>query len=173
LTPANPSGAFEEIFRAHFDYVWRLSRRMVGEASADDVTQESFLIAKRRFDSFDGRAPRAWLHAIVRHVAWNHQRGHARRLHRVAQTDPPSPHMSADDAVQLEWAARHVEYFLDKLAVSQREAFVLGDIEGLTAQEIAAIQGVPIRTVYSRLRLARHAFDRYIGRLGARAGRRP
>ena len=49
----------------------------------------------------------------------------------------------------------------------KREVFVLARIEEMSAPEIATVVGIPINTVYSRLRAARLAFEAEITRLAA------
>jgi RNA polymerase sigma-70 factor (ECF subfamily) len=49
----------------------------------------------------------------------------------------------------------------------KREIFVLAQIEEMSAPEIADITGLPVNTVYSRLRAARTAFSAEIQRLEA------
>ena len=67
-------------------------------------------------------------------------------------------------------ARTRVREFLDGLDEDQRMAFVLADIEGLRAAEIAEAVGAGVNTVYSRLRLAREKFNRYVARQLARGG---
>ena len=72
----------------------------------------------------------------------------------VDETDGPQEQASKREA------ARFIDRFLDSLDDERRAAFVLAELEQLSAPEIAAVVGVPLNTVYSRLRLARIAFTR-------------
>jgi RNA polymerase sigma-70 factor (ECF subfamily) len=54
---------------------------------------------------------------------------------------------------------------LDRLDDDKREAFVLSQVEGMSAPEIAEITGVPLNTVYSRIRVAKLAFQAEVARL--------
>ena len=65
-----------------------------------------------------------------------------------------------------------IDRFLDSLDDDLRAAFVLAELEQLTAPEIAAVVGLPLNTVYSRLRLARIAFAKAIARHQAGEARR-
>ena len=56
--------------------------------------------------------------------------------------------------------------FLAELDPRQREVFVLCDIEGLRAPEVAVTLGQRLTQVYSRLRLARRHFVAFLGRHG-------
>jgi RNA polymerase sigma-70 factor (ECF subfamily) len=51
---------------------------------------------------------------------------------------------------------------LDKLPESQREVFILYELEQMSGEEIATQLAVPLGTVRSRLRLAREAFRREV-----------
>ena len=60
--------------------------------------------------------------------------------------------------------------FLAKIDEAKREVFLLTEIEQLTAPEIAAHLSVPLNTVYSRLRAARHEFEEAVARAQRRIG---
>lgn len=152
---------FETVFRRHFDYVWRVAHAVVGSEGADDVTQEAFLVVRRRLPQFDGTSMRGWLFGIVRNVARNHMRGRRRREARLRAVPAPHVDRGPDEEVALAQAAHHLDRFLHTLPIAQREAFVAMEIEGLTAKAIASSIGVPTRTVYSRVRVARAAFSRF------------
>jgi RNA polymerase sigma-70 factor (ECF subfamily) len=53
---------------------------------------------------------------------------------------------------------------LETLSDEHREVFVLARVEEMSAPEIAEVIGIPLNTVYSRLRAARLAFDAAIAR---------
>ena len=48
---------------------------------------------------------------------------------------------------------------LGNLAPLKREVFVLVEVHGMTAPEISHELGIPLNTVYTRLRAARIAFE--------------
>ncbi len=104
---------------------------------------------------------KGWLYGITRNVAHNTMRAQGRRARR---------HRAAIETVQYEdttrWpevseAADLMDRFLAQLPTGQREAFVLKEIEELTAAEIAEATGVPLQTVYSRVQAARRALARF------------
>jgi RNA polymerase sigma-70 factor (ECF subfamily) len=146
---------FDDLFRTQLDYVWRVARVQVGDAAADDVVQEAFLIARRRWDAFDGRSVRGWLYRITVNVARNHLR--SRRRRQRAQAEAPTPAEAPGVDVTVEWSqtARRLETFMRALSPAKREAFMLHVVEGLPAPEVAEALGIPTRTVYSRARSAR------------------
>lgn len=137
--------------------MWRAARALVGDFLADDVTQEVFLVVQARLPTFEGPFVRAWLYGITRNVARNAMRAHTRHDRRRQHASTPSPGVAVAD---LE-AAALMQRFLDRLPPAQREAFMLKELEELTAAEIAIAIGVPLQTVYSRVRAARAELERF------------
>src|SRR6185369_1576462 len=89
-------------------------------------------------------------------------RGARRRWSAGRPADGPHEHAAKEEA------ARFLDRFLDSLDDDRRDVFVLAEMEGLSAPEIAAVVGAPLNTVYSRLRLARGELSKAI--LRRRAG---
>jgi RNA polymerase sigma-70 factor (ECF subfamily) len=152
---------FDSVFRRHFDYVWRCAYSVAGAEAADDVTQEVFIVVRRRLGEFTGGSERAWLFSIVRNVARNVIRSRRRREHHLRAVPGPPRVEGPDEQIALREAADLLDAFIATLSPVQRDAFVLMDIEGLTAKEVAQAAGVPTRTIYSRLRAARQAFSAF------------
>jgi RNA polymerase sigma-70 factor, ECF subfamily len=157
--------AFRAMYEAHVDFVWRNLRRLgVPFSEADDKTQEVFVIAHRRFQDFvdRGHGPRAWLFQIALRVASDARR-HRRRHPEdpdggTAQDrefiEPPQPH-----AVARREALDRLDRALATIDVNRRAVLVLHEIEEMTAPEIAQTLGIPLNTVYSRLRVARSELE--------------
>ena len=149
----------------HADFVWRSLQRL-GARSADlpDLCQEVFLVVHRKANSFDGEHVPAWLFAICRRVAAS-QRRRAWSA-RIRYVDPPAsyrvdPHAELD----AREARKCIEALLDQMDPDRRTVFTMFEIEGLRCPEIAALLGVPLGTVYSRLRAARQQFAESVKRL--------
>lgn len=159
--PESNAPSFDETVRAHLDYVWRVARVMVDDQSADDITQEVFLVARRRLAEVDVASVRGWLYGITRNVARNHRRSLGRRLRALARLPPPEPVPPPDALYDRREAAALMDDFLGSLSEPKREAFMLHVLEGLTAAEIADAIDVPTRTVYSRVRAAKAELDRF------------
>lgn len=162
----------EAIFKEHHDCVWRTLRAMgLSPSQVDDAVQEIFLVAHRRRADYDGRASvRAWLLGIARKVA-PRILGRAARGRSLSVEELRAPG-DADERLERTRAARRVARFLSTLDEDQRRVFVLAEIEGFTAVEIAQIVGASVNTVYSRLRLARARFSRMSARVRAAQERR-
>jgi RNA polymerase sigma-70 factor, ECF subfamily len=164
---------FSMNFRAFYDdhvaLVWRTLFRL-GTAKADlaDAAQEVFLVAYRKLPEFEGRSkPSTWLVGICYRVASDRRRmAHVRREvgedpALLARGDErPGPEDLAEHREQVEL----LDELLAELRPEQREVFVMFELEELTGKEIAAIVGAPLKTVFSRLRLAREAFMEALGR---------
>jgi RNA polymerase sigma-70 factor, ECF subfamily len=155
---------FDQVYEEHFEFVWR-SLRLLGVAPEllEDVTQDVFSVVARRLDRFEGRSSvRTWLFAILQRVAANQRRVQVRKLHpleplgEALAADEPSPHSQAEAAR----AVRIVEAHCASLAPEQCAVFVLALVEGVPAPEIARELGVPLNTVYSRIRNLRAGLRR-------------
>lgn len=162
---------FRDLYRTHFDFVWRNLRALgVPHADLEDATQETFVVAYRRQDAFDPAASiRGWLYGIARRIAFRQRRGGGRRsrLHDAVAREPLA-NASLDDGVERRDGWRLLSSFIEGLPAPQRDAFLLLELEGMTAAEAGRAMGVSSNTISSRLRTARAAFDRYVTTLRAR-----
>jgi RNA polymerase sigma-70 factor (ECF subfamily) len=158
---------FDELYEGYVDFIWRSVRRLgVAEAATDDVVQQVFLVVHRRLPEFCGAASvRTWIFGIVLRVVREHRRLQRRKSphHLWPSTDPETLADSAggpDESTARAEAARLVQAWLDELDDDKREVFVLAELEGMTAKEIADATGANPSTVYSRLRAARLDFEK-------------
>ncbi len=153
---------FQRVYAEEFAFVWRSLRALgVSFDLLDDAAQDVFLVVHRRLAEFEGRSTlRTWLFSIVEHIAFNYRRSERRKvaplapLDQAQPSDAPDPH---DQAASSE-AARFVQRFLDTLDDGKRAVFALALVEQMPAPEVAEALGIPINTVYSRLRVVRQAF---------------
>ena len=159
---------FAAVFERHHDFVWRsLSWLGVAKHAIDDATQDVFIVVHRRLVDYDSATPmRSWLYGIARRIADKYRVRMAKSAALRLLPDSHAPH--PDEALERREAADMIEAFLAGLPTEQREVFVLGELEGLRAPEIAAAIDAKLNTVYSRMRLARAAFDRMSARHRAR-----
>ena len=171
--PQAPVLDLATVYEAHFRYVWRCLRSLgVRDSQLEDALQDVFIVVQRRLPEFDGRAELGtWLYAIALRIARKY-RERARRepasLEAAREGDPelprPSQQESGDRALERERLAL-ARRALSSLADDKREVFVLARVEQMSAPEIAEVLGIPLNTVYSRLRAARLAFDAEVTRL--------
>lgn len=93
---------------------------------------------------------RAWLFTILRNTLYNETK-RARRM--VEQTEEPASAISGGQEEAL--AMRDVQRAFDSLPEIQKEVVLLVAVEGLEYEDAAAVLGVPVGTVKSRLSRAR------------------
>ncbi|MEN3305989.1 MAG: polymerase sigma-70 factor, subfamily [Micromonosporaceae bacterium] len=138
--------------RATQPEVWRFVAGLVDPGAADDLTQETYLRAFRALDDFEGRcSPRTWLLGIARRACADHIRA-AQRRRRLAATLASGPQAAATpDHAGLVGA----QDLLSRLPQDRRGAFVLTQVLGLSYEEAAAVEGVPVGTIRSRVARAR------------------
>jgi RNA polymerase sigma-70 factor (ECF subfamily) len=169
------------VYETHFPFVWRSALRLgTPEANVADVVQETFVVVHRRLGEFEARSTlRTWLFAIALNVVRAHRRALvAKQPHAVRgelYVDPetvPDGRQRPDEHMEKGDAARLVNALLHSLDEDKRAVFVLAELEQMSAPEIASALGVPLNTVYSRLRLARQEFSEAAARHRAREQRR-
>jgi len=161
---ASSVGDFERIYQDWFEEVCRWIRALGGpDADRDDIAQEVFMVVRRRLCAFDGANLAGWLYQITKRQVRDFRRrtwfSHIFTRRRLDEPDT-LPHADQNPATALEHKeSQRVLYgILDKLRESRRSTFVLFEIEGLSGEEIAQIQGIPINTVWTRLYHARKDF---------------
>jgi RNA polymerase sigma-70 factor (ECF subfamily) len=161
------------LYRAHAGFVRRAVVRLAGpRADVDDLVQDVFLIALERRESFEGRsASTTWLYGIaVRIVSTARRRARLRRFLRLEAAHEPVDRHTPATLFEHGEASRTVYRALDGLSEKRRTVFILYELEGLSGEEIAAVVGCPLKTVWTRLHHARKDFQR---RLDALEARRP
>ncbi len=159
-----------EIFRQHFDFVWRALRSLgVPPAGVDDAVQDVFVTVHRRLSEFRGEsALRTWLYAITYRVACNHRRSARRRSAEPLPGELACPAPGPRETLQDAEASRFVREFLDQVSAERRDVFVLCVLDGLSAPEASEVLGVKLNTVYSRIRLVRAEFRQALAQLARR-----
>ena len=160
---------------AHFDFVWRLLRRLgVPQAELDDSAQRVFVIATQRLEAILPERERSFLYGTALRVAAMVRRTNRRRQRWIVTRPADSPSLAPTPHEQVERreALAFLDEVLEGLADELREVFVLCEIEELTVTEVASIQGIPVGTVGSRLRRARKEFDDRTRRLRLQLARK-
>jgi RNA polymerase sigma-70 factor (ECF subfamily) len=155
----------------HFQFTYRLLRRMLPREAAEDATQQTFAIAARKVERIEPGRERAFLCITAIRVASHARRVHVRRR-EVADDeaidqragDLPTPEEAAADADRR----RLLDEVLAAMPAELRTVFVLFELEGLPSHEIAALLEIPAGTVASRLRRAREEFHANARRVRAR-----
>jgi len=171
--------SIEEVYQTNFKYVWRCLRALgVGDAALDDAVQDVFLVVQKKLGQFDGKGQlRTWLYAIALRIARRYRAAAAEDSGRRADesralgTDDAEAHQELPGPIDAEHSIEYDERLdlarraLERLDDPKREVFVLHHVEQMSAPEIAEAIGIPVNTVYSRLRAARLEFGAHIARL--------
>jgi RNA polymerase sigma-70 factor (ECF subfamily) len=157
---AGDLGALGELYDRYARHVWRAARRTLDDAAdADDVVHATFMGLPRIASAYDGRAScRNWLCGIAVRLALRHRRTATRfrrALGAFAETivghstaDPERGASSQEELAVLDRA-------LSRLSEKKRAVFVLVELEGLSAEDVATALGIPTATVRTRLFHAR------------------
>jgi RNA polymerase sigma-70 factor (ECF subfamily) len=156
---------------AHFDAVWRALRRLgVPPSGLDDGAQQVFVVAARRLDEIVVGGERPYLLGVALRVASDARRALQRRREVPIDEDgDEEPGARPPDELLEEKRARAVlARLLDEMPPEMREAFVLFELEELSAPDVARALGVPVGTVASRVRRAREHIRRGLVERGAR-----
>ncbi|MDA1280303.1 MAG: sigma-70 family RNA polymerase sigma factor [Chloroflexi bacterium] len=163
LTRDGDYDAFNRLVAVYQDAVFAVVLRTVrNRATAEDITQDTFISAFRKISSYRGGIFRAWLFRIAKNASLDHLRKIARRPETSIDEDivyfsETVRDDSADplaDALNAE-LARLIEHCLDGLSTEHRFAMVMVDVEGYQYEEAAESMGISIGTVKSRLNRAR------------------
>lgn len=158
--------AFRAIMQRCNQRLFRVARGVLGnDDEAEDVVQESYLLAFAGIESFRGdSAVLTWLTAIVLNAA----RGRLRKRHNMVELQVmdqaegrviPFPGMTVASNPEAEAARSQTRYLLEKaidgLPENFRLVYILCDIEGCSGEEAATQLGLKPETVKTRLYRAR------------------
>ena len=168
MKPALEVPSFDDVYEAHFAFVWRVLRTFgVPEPALEDAAQDVFVVVHRRLPEFEGRsAITTWLFAITRRVAASHRRRGQVPLAPVVIPDVASPTDPFDDVARSE-AAVALAAIVDQMDEDRRIVFALVEIEQMSVAEVARMLDINHNTAHSRLRLARAEFAAAVRRAKA------
>lgn len=147
--------AFSELVKRHQRSVLRLSLRFVKDLdTAEDVTQEAFIKAYEKLNSFEGRSSfKSWLFQIAVNTARNKIREWKRNTVDIdevqlavdAEAESTLVHSAVADILHKE---------VEKLPFKQKTALVLRVYEDLSFNEIAEVMQCPYDTAKANYRHA-------------------
>ncbi|MDP2306473.1 MAG: RNA polymerase sigma factor [Pseudomonadota bacterium] len=145
----------------HLDAAFRYARALTGDpVLAEDAVQDAFVAAMRGASGFaGGESARGWILTITRNSC---HRQHRRRVGQPARfegldelgvaagwgADPEEIMVAREDRAAFTRA-------LGSLGPDDQEILVLRDLEGLSGDDAAAMLGVPLATMKTRLHRAR------------------
>jgi len=154
----DPLEQFAGVYDRYYRNVLRYSLQHAEQATAEDVTSETFLIAWRRFPALPD-PPLPWLLGVANNATRNAQRTLRRHSLLLAKLPPPGEEsdIAADAAARVdqERLVEHILAISGQLRKAEREILALCDWNGLSYAEAAVALGIPEGTVRSRLFRAR------------------
>jgi RNA polymerase sigma factor (sigma-70 family) len=158
LVAEKDAGALEALYERYGRAAYSLARRILTEETlAQDVVQEVFLSLWRDAGRFDaGRGTVAtYLLSMTHHRAVDVVR-REENLRRWRTSDEglelsPDPKARVEDEVEASERRAEVRAALKELPDAQREALLLAYFGGYTQREVAALIGVPLGTVKTRM----------------------
>ncbi|WP_426752703.1 RNA polymerase sigma factor [Myxococcus sp. Y35] len=160
--------AFIERALEHLPALRRVGRRLTGSAAeADDLVQETVARALEcRGELRDPERLKGWLLAVQRTVFLNSRRGMRPRLEVLAgglgKDAVCEPSVDLESELHARTLSSAMRSALDSLAPEWRDALWLREVEELSYEEIAQVQGCPVGTVRSRLARARLAMFEFL-----------
>jgi RNA polymerase sigma-70 factor (ECF subfamily) len=167
-----------DVYREHVQLVARWARRLAGpELDVEDLVQEVFLLVHRLLPHFRGDAQLTTrLYSITNNVVRTRRRkerfrrlfgftGDPERLRVVASGPTPLEELERRRSTELIYRA------LDGIPEKYRSVFILFEIDGMSGEEIAALTGVKLGTVWVRLSRARAQVVKRIEKLEPRTAR--
>jgi len=147
--------AFGEIVRRYQTSVFNVCYRLLGERrEAEDQTQEAFLRAYQRLDSYDAERPFGpWMRTIAGRLCLNHLEKHRANLLSLDEESDrlPAGEGEPEDAHRAAERQRAIRRALLALPAKQRTALELRHFGGLSYAEIAEAMGLPLTDVKSHL----------------------
>jgi len=166
-TPATET--IPALLQEHGGKIYGLSLRLCGDQSkAEDLVQETFLQAYRKWHQFEGRSqPSTWLYTIAARLCQRMQRKRAHEPARVLSLDMGStfsagtvPDIPSDDDDPQRIRMRselqeHLEQAIVQLPTTYRMPLILKDILGFSVRDVAEVLGLKESTVKTRLHRAR------------------
>jgi RNA polymerase sigma-70 factor (ECF subfamily) len=169
---------FVSVYDACYSDVARWARAL-GAPPADlaDLVQDVFVVVHRRLPDFDGDNLVAWLYRITAHQVRDYRRSmwikHIFRRSVEVTAEVASVNPTQIMVLETREKQRRLEGLLARLSTTLSSTFVLFEIEGYTAEEISAIQGISISSVRARIQRARKRLMEMMENAKAGGGREP
>lgn len=157
--------AFGELVKRHQQRLFHGVVKVLGSAdAARDAVQEAFILAFQKLETFQGNSAfSTWLFRIAFNAAMSEKRRTRREVASVEDGGENSVNLAdfrsgADPRTPIETRETQelVQAALRALPEDFRVVLVLKEFEGYCYEEIAAVVGIPVGTVRSRIHRARN-----------------
>ena len=158
---AGDEGAFDELYRMHFERLRAFCQRRVGDrAVAEEIAQESFVRALQALPRLQGeRKFYPWMTVIAGRLCIDHHRRNG-RVQPSDDVDPGRVEDGHDERIALQVDLEHLDRAFRRLGPRHAEVLDLRERKGLSYHDIAAELEVPHSTVEALLFRARKALRR-------------
>jgi len=155
--------AFAELVRRYRRRIYALGLHMTGRASdADDITQDAFLRAYDKLDTFQGKSQFfTWLYRIALYRALNIRRSRQRRRAvdiddvRIEAAVSVDAHSSPLHLAEMKQEYAHLLEAFDRLSPTLSTTVALTTLQGLSHKEAAVVLDTTEGTIAWRVHEAR------------------
>jgi RNA polymerase sigma factor (sigma-70 family) len=159
--------AYNELVLIYQNIVFRQAIWILkDEEAASDATQETFLQAYRKLESFRGGSFRAWLLKIATNHCLDLIRSSTRHLvipleqfdkddEEIEPFWMKDPAETPEQAAERSETSREIAHAIQRLAPDYREIILLIDLQELEYEEASIMLRIPVGTVKSRVARAR------------------
>ncbi len=172
--------AFNEMVLRYWDRIYAMVNQLLrNQQDAEEVTQDAFIRAHRGLANFRGdSAFSTWLYQIATNLArnrywywWRRKRDKSVSFDAPVSADNsttladiiPAELETPEDATVTQEFVSRIATGMEKLSAKHREILVLRNIKNLSYEEIAAILGISVGTVKSRIARARESLRAKMG----------
>ena len=166
--------AFDEMVTRYWDRIYAMVNQLLrNQQDAEEVTQDAFIRAHRGLVNFRGdSAFSTWLYQIATNLArnrywywWRRKRDKSVSFDAPISADNdttlaeiiPAELETPEDATVTQEFVAEIAAGMEKLSAKHREILILRNIKNLSYEEIAAILGISVGTVKSRIARARES----------------
>jgi RNA polymerase sigma-70 factor (ECF subfamily) len=172
--------AFNEMVSRYWDRIYSMVHQLLrNQQDAEEVTQDAFIRAHRGLANFRGdSAFSTWLYQIATNLArnrywywWRRKRDKSVSIDApIGQENDltlsdviPAEVESPDDITVTQEFVERIGKGMDRLSSKHREILVLRNVKNMSYEEIAAILGISVGTVKSRIARARESLRSKLG----------
>ncbi|MES2503511.1 MAG: RNA polymerase sigma factor [Myxococcota bacterium] len=170
LSLAGDTKAFAKLYDRYFNQVYAFCVRMLhGHGDPEDLVQQVFLEAWRSLHRFEKRSLfSTWITRIAIHTCLSflrrtnkvrpHNSSNPEAFEKQTEFVWMEPAMPLEEQLSRKDRKIAIHQILQTLTPKKKTVFVLSDMQGMTAPEIAAVLKIPDATVRTRLFHARREF---------------
>jgi RNA polymerase sigma-70 factor (ECF subfamily) len=162
---AGDSPSFTELVRRYQNPIHRLTARIVGDADAEDFTQDVFLRVHRALPGFrQGSTFRTWIYRIARNLCLSELRKRGRRGDHLSLDDEgeesvhrllPAGRPDLEEEIERRDFSAAIQRLVGRLPEGHRTALTLFYMNQARYEEISEVMGIPLGTVKTYIRRGR------------------